>query len=205
MPTTHKVFISYHHGLDAEYKNALVNWNEQHDIFLDGSVEIGEIADSLSDDAVRRIIRDDYLRDSTITVVLVGLETKNRKHVDWEIYSSMYNGAVSKQSGILVLTLPSTRCSYFTAAHGNEEKRLIFPDNTSWVDVTSRGDYESRYPHMPDRIIDNLLAPNVKISVVEWDRATRDPAVFRYLLEATFRDRAECDYDLSRPMRRSNG
>src|ERR1039458_9830328 len=94
----HKVFISYHHENDQTYKEVLTLINDVHKIFIDGSVDVGEIDDDLDDQAIRRIIRDDYLQDSTVTIVLVGTETKKRKHVDWEIYSSMYDGAVNKQS-----------------------------------------------------------------------------------------------------------
>ncbi len=74
----HKVFISYHHDNDQAYKEALV----QSGIFIDASVDTGDIDDGLSDHAIRQKIRDEYLRDSSVTIVLVGSETKNRKHVD---------------------------------------------------------------------------------------------------------------------------
>ena len=104
----HRVFISYHHENDQYYKNYLVNIGSQYKIFLNYSVDTGDISDYLSDEAIREKIRDEYLRDSTVTIVLVGLETKGRKHVDWEIYSSMIDGKVNKKSGILVANLPST-------------------------------------------------------------------------------------------------
>ena len=95
--TKHKVFISYHHSNDLKYKEALIKFNEQHDIFIDRSVDTGDIDNNLDDNAVRQKIRDEYLRDSSVTIVLVGTETRRRKHVDWEIYSSMYDGAVNKK------------------------------------------------------------------------------------------------------------
>ena len=117
----HKVFISYHHANDQWYKNELLRLNRIHDIFIDESVDTGGIDDNLPDDRIREIIRDDYLRDTTVTILLVGSETKNRKHVDWEIYSSMYDGQVNKKSGILVINLPSTGCTYYTASHFDEK------------------------------------------------------------------------------------
>ena len=84
----HKVFISYYHG-DQEYKDDLVKLSDQRGIFVDRSVDTGDISDDLSDERIRELIRDSYLRDSTVTIVLVGTETQRRKHVDWEIYSSM--------------------------------------------------------------------------------------------------------------------
>ncbi len=201
----HKVFISYHHANDQDYKERLSQMGKQHNIFIDVSVDTGDIADDLSDEAIREKIRDEYLRDSTVTIVLVGKETKFRKHVDWEIYSSMFDGKVNKKSGILVVNLPSVANSCFTAAHGENEKKIIYNDIQSWTFITERKDYESRYPYMPDRIIDNLLAPKAKISVTNWSRIDPDPRKLAFLIQATFDDRQRCEYDLSRPMRRRNG
>lgn len=200
----HKVFISHHHDNDQAYKDALLKGNDQYDIFIDGSVDIGEIDENLDDQAIREKIRDDYLQDSTVTVVLVGTETKRRKHVDWEIYSSMYDGKVNKKSGVLVINLPSTGCTSCAVAHGDEEKRVIYPDYGSWISVTNRSDWEARFPYMPDRIIDNLLKSGANVSVTYWDRFANDIEKLRYLIDVTFNDRAGCDYDLSRPLRRAN-
>jgi len=200
----HRVFISYHHTNDQTYKEALLSLNLVHDVFNDVSVDTGDIDDSLDDDAIRQVIRDEYLRDSSVTIVLVGVETGRRKHVDWEIYSSMFNGKVNKQSGVLVIMLPSTDCTYFTAAHGDDEKTTLYPDTTSWVSISSRADYETRYPYGPDRIIDNLLKKEARVSVTYWDKIDGNPEALKFLIDATFEDRASCEYDLSRAMRRAN-
>ena len=102
----HKVFISYHHDNDQHHKDSLVTFGEQNQIFIDRSVDTDDISDGLSDESIRELIRDEYLRDSTVTIVLVGTETRHRKHVDWEIYSSMYDGRINKKSGILAIELP---------------------------------------------------------------------------------------------------
>jgi hypothetical protein len=200
----HKVFVSYHHAVDQGYKEALLKLNGSHNIFIDGSVDTGDIDEALDDQAIREKIRDDYLQDSTVTIVLVGTGTKGRKHVDWEIYSSMYDGTVNKKSGVLVINLPSTGCTYYTAAHGDDEKRKVYPENTRWVSISDRTEYESRYPYLPDRIIDNLLKSGARVSVTSWDIVAGDIEKLRFLMDATFNDRAGCDYDLSRPMRRAN-
>lgn len=196
----HKVFVSYHHANDQSYKEGLVNSG----IFIDASVDTGDIDDSLSDQAIRQKIRDEYLRDSSVTIVLVGTETKNRKHVDWEIYSSMLDGQVNKKSGVLVINLPSTGCTNYTAAHGDEEKNALYPNTSSWTTLKNRSDYESRYPYMPSRIIDNLMKTGAKVSVTNWDNISDDAEKLKLLIDLTYNDRAGCDYDLSAPMRRSN-
>ena len=200
----HKVFVSHHHDNDQAYKEALLESNELYDIFVDASVDTGDIDDNLDDETIRQKIRDEYLKDSTVTIVLVGLQTKYRKHVDWEIYSSMYNGKVNKQSGILVINLPNTGFTNFTAAHGEDEKKKIYPTTKSWTSITSRSEYEKRYPYMPARIIDNLLKKDAKISVTNWNNIEDDISKLQFLIEVTFDDRFSCKYDLSRQMRRQN-
>lgn len=200
----HKIFISYHHDNDQAYKEALLRLNNAYDLFIDASVDTGDINEDLDDQAIREKIRDEYLQDSTVTIVLVGTETKKRKHVDWEIYSSMYDGKVNKKSGVLVINLPTTGCTLYTAAHGDDEKCSVYPENHNWITIDSRAKYESRYPYLPNRIIDNLLKTGAKVSVTEWNRIAEDTEKLRFLIDATFNDRASCDYDLSRLMRRVN-
>lgn len=200
----HKVFISYHHRNDQDYKNDLVAMAKQHGVFVDKSVDTGDIDDSLPDERIREIIRDDYLRDSTVTIVLVGQDTKRRKHVDWEIYSSMFDGKINKKSGILVVNLPGTS-TYFTAPR-RLEKKTVYPDIDieDWTTVSTRTEYERRYPFMPPRIVDNLLKRNAKISVAPWERIEATPTSLKCLVDVAFADRATCQYDLSRQMRRAN-
>jgi len=75
----HKVFVSYHHSGDQDYRNrfeymfAYVN-----DIMVVRSVQIGDLDPNLKTETIRQKIRDEYLRDSTVTVVLIGAETWKR-------------------------------------------------------------------------------------------------------------------------------
>lgn len=200
--TKHKVFISYHHDNDQWAKEKLLELNSKYDIFIDGSVDTGDISDDLSDEEIRKKIRDEYLRDTTVTILLVGTETKNRKHIDWELYPSMYDGKVNKKSGILVIQLPSTNPQYITASHGDEEKINLYQSVTNWISIDSRDVFERRYPYLPERIIDNLLAKDIKISVTKWgDLNTED---LRLLIDLTYQDKESCQYDMSRKMRRNN-
>ena len=199
----HNIFISYHHSNDQYYKDYLVTANAISPIFNDISVDTGDISDDLDDQAIRQKVRDEYLRESTVTIVLVGTETQYRKHVDWEIYSSMIDGAVNKRSGILLVNLPSTNCEFYTASHA-DEKQKVYPEITSWMKIDSRVEYERRYPYMPARIIDNLLNSKANLSVVNWSKIESNFEILEFLIEATYKDRLNCDYDLSREMRRAN-
>lgn len=196
----HRVFISYHHDRDQQYKDGLVKWAEENQIFIDESVDTGDISDELNDESIRKKIRDNYLRHSTVTIVLVGTGTRHRKHVDWEIHSSMYDGSINRRSGIVVIMLPSVNDCHVYAPRGSEEKYL-YPDIT-WTPTSSKAEFERIHPYMPKRLIDNIVKPDVKISVIPWNML--NVSILRSLVEMAFRDREKCKYDLSQPMRRAN-
>ena len=197
----HKVFISFHHDNDQDYKDYLSSIAELYEVFIDKSVEIGDINEDDSDETIRQIIRDDYLDDSTVTIVLVGTETRNRKHIDWEIFSSMYDGQKNKKSGILVIQLPSVASTYYHAGHGSDEKTL-YPTQ-EWVSVSS-DEYDRRYPFVPPRIMDSVKK-NVPISIVRWGDVVNDNEIrlgfpkLKSFIDLAHRDKENCDYDFSRP------
>ena len=198
----HRVFISFYHRDDQRYKDALVKWAEDNNVFIDGSVETGDIPDYLDDQQIRETIRDEYLKDTSVTIVLVGPNTRHRKHVDWEIYSSMYDGKKHTRSGIIVVMLPEEYCDSCHIPYANE-KSQIYPEITNWVSIDSRKEYERRYPDMPERIIDNLMKDGVKISVITWSKLTPDN--LKMMINNAYNNRLAQQYDLSRIMRRRNG
>ncbi len=104
----HKVFVSYHHTPDQKYRNAFERmFHENSSIMVSRSVKIGEIDPNLKTETIRQKIRDEYLRDSTVTVVLIGKKTWQRKHVDWEIGSSIRHTEKNPRSGLLGILLPT--------------------------------------------------------------------------------------------------
>lgn len=108
MTQRHKVFVSYHHANDEDYKN----WFDQRfgDLFgilVRSSVQLGDMDETLQTETIRRRIREEYLQDSSVTVVLIGTETWKRKHVDWEISASIRQTEFSPRSGLLGLFLPT--------------------------------------------------------------------------------------------------
>ena len=101
----HKVFVSYHHD-DQRYKDHFVRMMEHH--FVDKSIEDGDINDDcLKTETVRQKIRDEFIQDATVTVVLIGPCTWQRKHVDWEIGSSLQNTRLNPRCGLLGINLPN--------------------------------------------------------------------------------------------------
>ncbi len=104
----HRVFVSYHHANDQAYREAFERiFSQQHEVMISTSVQIGDIDPCLPPERIRQIVRDEYLRDSTVTVVLVGTQTWQRKHVDWEISSSIRDTELNPRSGLLGILLPS--------------------------------------------------------------------------------------------------
>lgn len=105
--TRHKVFVSYHHANDQWDRDKFETlFSNYYGVMISKSVQIGEIDSFLPTERIRQKIRDDYLRDSTVTVVLIGKETWKRKHVDWEISSSIRNTKLNSRSGLVGIILP---------------------------------------------------------------------------------------------------
>ena len=104
----HKTFISYHHDNDQHYRDEFERlFTGYFDIMVSKSVQIGDIHPRTNTVRIRQKIRDEYLRDSTVTIVLIGTETWQRKHVDWEIASSIRQTKNNPRSGLLGIVLPS--------------------------------------------------------------------------------------------------
>ena len=101
----HKVFISFHEQ-DIQYKERFVGMMGKR--IVDRSVDTGNIDDTgLKVTTVRQKIRDDYISDATVTIVLIGPCTWQRKHVDWEIGSSMRKTKKNPRCGLVGILLPN--------------------------------------------------------------------------------------------------
>ena len=173
MTDVHKVFISYHHENDQVYK-------EKFDKMMRGkivpwSVELGDIPDNIATDTIRRKIRDEYLRDSTVTVVLIGIYTWKRKHIDWEIGSSLRDTQYNPRSGLLGILLPSHR------SYGDKS-------------------YESCF--IPPRLYDNAVKDVNFASIYDW--SDNPDSVQRWIHNAFLRRDKNPPPDNSRPQFKNN-
>ena len=101
---THKVFISFHHE-DERYKDLFTKMMGGN--IVDRSVGDGDINPSNNTDYTRQIIRDNFIADATVTVVLIGKCTWQRKHVGWEIGSSLRDTKNNSRCGLLGIYLPN--------------------------------------------------------------------------------------------------
>ena len=152
----HKVFISFHHE-DQAHKDYFVQMMG-HD-FVDKSVEDGDINDNLRTETIRQKIRDEFIRDATVTIVLIGPGTWQRKHVDWEIGSSLRDTKRNSRCGLLGILLPNH--SDFNTGHYTP--RLI-----------------------PPRLYDNLSGDNPYASIYNW---TSSPEEVRGHIHIAFQRR----------------
>lgn len=169
----HKVFISFHHK-DQCYKDDLMGILEDH--IVDKSVEDGDIDDNLQTDTIRQKIRDEFIRDASVTIVLVGPCTWQRKHVDWEIGSSLRRTRLNSRCGLLGILLPN---------HGNYERR-------------------TRNPRLiPPRLVNNCNGDDPFAQIYDWPRTWRAHNIKKWIHTA-FKRRNGTSPDNSRPQFRRN-
>jgi MTH538 TIR-like domain (DUF1863) len=103
----HKVFVSFHHA-DECCKDQFIKLMTQYtDGMVDKSVGDGDIDPGNSTEYTAQQIREKYIADATVTVVLIGPDTWRRKHVDWEISYSLRATNISERSGLIGILLPN--------------------------------------------------------------------------------------------------
>jgi len=103
--TKRKTFISYYHKDDEQKRIEFENLTD--DIIVNKSVANNDIDSDNSDDYIKQLIQKEYLKDTTVLVVLIGNKTKCRKHVDWEISGALNYKVGNTYAGLLGLILPS--------------------------------------------------------------------------------------------------
>lgn len=105
--TRHKCFVSYHAEDMDEVEGFIEKYSTEFIPRCIGITEEDDFVNSTDDEYIKRRIREKYLSDSTVTIVLLGECTWARRFVDWEISSSLRNDPKNKRSGVLVMPLPS--------------------------------------------------------------------------------------------------
>lgn len=164
MSSVHKVLIRHHHARDERYKLIFEQrFGAKVNVIDPWSVQLGDIDPNISAETIRQKSRDEYLRNSTVTLVLIGALTWQRKHIDWELGSSLRDTHATPRSGLLGIILPS----YYEYYRRVERRK-----------------YNSRT--IPPRLYDNVQAGFAKIH--DW---TDDPKVVQNVVHAAYvrRDR----------------
>ena len=172
----HKVFIS-HHDADREYKKRFIQI--MGGLIVDTSVDEDDIDDTdLVAETVRREIRDGYIRQASVTIVLIGPCTWQRMHVDSEIHSSIRHTDFNQRCGLLGLWLPEHRD----------------------YDVD---EYNERL--MPARLADNIEGDDSYARLYYWPRKrARRRETVRQWIDDAFKRRRGVPPDSSRPLLQGN-
>lgn len=200
-----RVFISYYHKNDQGYKNELITLNKQYHMFIDNSVDIGDIDDEyMTDEQIRVKIRDEYIKDSDVLILLCGRNSKHRKHIDWELHAAMYKSDIKEPIPIIVLNLPSARNG--TRKTNDLEKGIIERQanySVNWTSFSSYSEYKNAYPDLPERLLQSLANKNTPIAIVNYSRLYTSE--IEKLVQSSYSRKSQYTYDDSEPLRRRDG
>jgi len=108
MSVRRKVFVSYHHADEREVRLFIAMFDQAADAFIARGIGVGmagDIIDSTDTEYVMGRIRREYLRDSSITLVMIGNCTWSRRYVDWELQASLTRGETITPNGVLGIKL----------------------------------------------------------------------------------------------------
>ena len=107
MAVKHRCFVSYYKVNSNAVKNFVEEFSDVFTAKTVGVTDEDDFIDSDDRDYVMRRIRERYLSNTTVTIVLIGECTKARKYVDWEIASTLRNDPVNGRSGLLGVNIKS--------------------------------------------------------------------------------------------------
>ena len=162
----HNVFISFYHQSDQIYKDILLSQLAGR-VFKDVSVDTGDINTNNATDTIRSTIRDSFIASATVSLVLVGNGTWRRKHVDWEIGSSIRDTKRNSRTGLVGVLTPSYR------AVGKPGEKICYTNDGGGVYYPSS---------IPPRLWDNVKCGYAKI--YSWTAFTNSFLAPGYLEEA---------------------
>lgn len=106
MTIRHKCFISYHHADHQAVRAFIDTFDEGHDVFISRDITMpDDIINSGNAEYVMDRIRSLYIKDSTVTIVLVGRCTHSRQFVDWEVQASLRQPQNGLPNGLIAILL----------------------------------------------------------------------------------------------------
>jgi len=137
----HKCFISYKKE-DQDYRNALLQLFSLSDVI---NKSLDRRINSYDGNYVMQVIRDDYLKDSTVTIFLIGTHSSENEGYDFygdknyfikrELQASLFSGRNNTRNGILGVVLPSMyeeiyQGSYYCSTCGCSHNTVNITDET---------------------------------------------------------------------------
>lgn len=143
-----KCFVSYHQE-DQKAVDAFIARFGPKNFIKRGITLPDEVIDSTDTDYVMRRVRELYIRDSTVTIVLVGPCTWSRRFVDWEIQASLRQPASGLPNGLIGILLDrTTRPPLPPRFEANRDsgyaRYRYYPDSTSSLEEWIEDAYSAR-------------------------------------------------------------
>lgn len=123
-----QTFVSYYH-LDDEDKREEFDLKFK-DLIVNHSVKDGDLDSENSDGYIHNLINSEYMLNVTVLIVLLGPNTKCRKHVDWEIAGALNYKVGNRHAGLLGLKLP-THPDYGQSIYNENEYPERFIENVN--------------------------------------------------------------------------
>lgn len=213
-----RIFVSFHHDLNQEHaekiRRIIVSLGHT-DITVNEGTKI-ENEDSLTDENIRQKIRDKFLKDVDVTIVVVGSDTTNRKHIDWEIWGTVYQFEGHRQGSIVVVNALTNNVSWLLnedliQRHDALEDKVRFWSQNS--DVTHKS-LEWLPERLRNSIVENYdyessVNGNYKhpvFPIISYSRTIEDEEVLKLAIKQAldFRDVNKGKWDQSKLMRKNN-
>jgi hypothetical protein len=171
--TKRQTFVSYYHHNDEDKRKEFDL--RFKDLIVNHSVKDGDLDSQNSDSYIHTLINSQYMLNVTVLIVLLGPNTKGRKHVDWEISGALNYKVGNRYAGLLGLKLP-THPDYGQTTYDENEYPERFIENVNSEYAILKDWTEDRHllqqyveeafanRQFDDRIINkgiNLLADNL--------------------------------------------
>lgn len=137
--TKRKVFISHYKGDHTEVDKFI---NDFSHVFIPkvlGANNNDDFIQSTDTDYVMSQIREKYLQDSTVTIVLISSCTHSRRYVDWEIKSSLRQGSFTP-NGLIGILLPGQGTSGHLPPRFKDNWNRTDPSYATYRACPSSGD-----------------------------------------------------------------
>ena len=161
MAVKHRCFVSYHKVNSTAVKNFVEEFSGVFTAKTVGVTDEDDFIDSDDRDYVMRRIREKYLSNTTVTIVLIGACTKARKYVDWEIASTLRNDPVNGRSGLLGINMRSVGSRWLAPPRlednydsdnkaGSYALYRVYPSSGQVLRNAIQAAFDRRATHSPD-------------------------------------------------------
>lgn len=149
-----KCFLSYHAADKAAVDKFYSDF--RGDFIRRGSDMDQDIIDSTDTDYVMRRIREKFLKDSTVTIVLIGSCTWARRYIDWEAQASLRKPANGSPNGLVGIQLNPANTKLPERVQSNHDsgyaKFYKYPNSSALLNTIIEEAFNAR-TNLADKII----------------------------------------------------